>query len=215
MIRCFHRSEPGGHAANEDAFEVRQHPDDPECVLCVIADGQGGQAGGAAAAQVACQTCLAAAVSYSVTELLHPATWARMFQAADRAVADHPAAGYTTLAGFCIANERLCGASNGDSAVLLLSADAPGDVLTSRQYKNPPVGSGAAACRPFSARLARPWLVLAMTDGVWKFVGWDEVTRIASENRSELMVDLLRERAGLRRGGGLQDDFTVVVLLDG
>ena len=39
-------SEPGGHATNEDAFEVMQHPADPSCWIGALADGQGGQAGG-------------------------------------------------------------------------------------------------------------------------------------------------------------------------
>src|SRR5262245_12226904 len=50
MIQAFHYSEAGGHAHNEDAFATLSHPQNPNCQLGVIADGQGGRAGGAAAA---------------------------------------------------------------------------------------------------------------------------------------------------------------------
>jgi serine/threonine protein phosphatase PrpC len=39
------RSEPGGHAHNEDAFATRVLAGDPPCCLCVVADGQGGHRG--------------------------------------------------------------------------------------------------------------------------------------------------------------------------
>ncbi len=43
MCAIFHFSEPGGHVDNEDAFAVAQHPDDPACRLCLLADGMGGE----------------------------------------------------------------------------------------------------------------------------------------------------------------------------
>ena len=54
-------------------------------------------------------------------------------------------------------------------------------ILTRHQFKDPPVGSGEASFVPFTARLASPWTVLALTDGVWKYAGWDHVLQVAAQ----------------------------------
>ena len=59
--------------------------------------------------------------------------------------------------------------------------------LTANQIKNPPVGSAAAVFTPFAGRLERPWTVLAMSDGVWKYVGWERV-RAIQRNNPELLA---------------------------
>ena len=53
-------------------------------------------------------------------------------------------------------------------------------VVTGCQTKDPPVGSGEAFFVPFAAELTPPWLVLAMTDGVWKYAGWHRLEEVAS-----------------------------------
>jgi hypothetical protein len=83
-------------------------------------------------------------------------------------------------------------------------------VLTEHQQKNPPVGSGAAIFVPFAARLVRPWVVLAMSDGVWKYVGWNHVFKAASANRGPRIIETIRDMARLPGSGTLQDDFTLV-----
>jgi hypothetical protein len=212
MIEVFSRSEPGGHRHNEDAFAVRNVSHEPECYLCAVADGQGGQSGGAEAARVACETCVQTALAYSPRQLLLPSTWGTILQAADAAVCDSPFAGYTTLAAFCASEAHLCGASSGDSAVILLNANQPVLILSERQEKNPPVGSRAATFVPFAANLLPPWTVLAMSDGVWKYAGWENVLRSAREKRGEELIDALRDSARMQGRGDLQDDFTVIVL---
>src|SRR5262249_48836315 len=129
----------------------------------------------------------------------------------DETVAENSKAGYSTLAAFCLTKDLLCGASCGDSVVLLLNADEPAQVLTQRQHKDPPLGSRLATFIPFTARLVKPWTVLAMSDGVWKYAGWDNILRISAELPTEEIIPQLRSRAQLRNGG-LQDDFTLVVL---
>jgi len=213
MLRVFSVSECGGHLTNEDAFAIQPHPADSDCYVCVIADGQGGQAGGAKAAQLACEICRGSALRATPTDLQSIGTWSEILRAADAAVADDKAAGYTTLVGLSVWNGFVCGASNGDSAAVFLSEGLSFD-LTSQQDKNPPIGSGVASIVPFAAQLNRPWTLLAMTDGVWKYVGWDQVLRVARETSSESIVPRLLEQAKLQRSGALQDDFTLVVLLD-
>jgi serine/threonine protein phosphatase PrpC len=215
MIHHFTCSEVGGHLQSEDAFAVRPHPRDAGCLLCVLADGQGGRAGGGIAARVACEKCIEAASQCPVEQLLLPWAWTTFLRTVDQVVADISEAGFTTLVAFCVTDIRVCGASNGDSAAVVVSPNQSPTILTERQHKNPPVGSSSAVFVPFAATLARPWKVLAMSDGVWKYVGLDQVIRSASTLEGEALVDDLRERARIRPGKGFQDDFTVVVLQSG
>ena len=213
MVSVHSFSEPGGHPRNEDAFRVQTHPLDPDCWLCFVADGQGGQPGGGPAAQLACETALAAAIGCRPIRLAQPSNWTDILRQADMAVAADAAAGFTTLVGLCIYRDYVVGASTGDSAALVVSGGKHHE-LTAGQHKNPPVGSGAAVAVPFAAALNEPWRVLVMSDGVWKYVGWDRVIEIASQARGPDVIAELQQSARLPGSGRFQDDFTLVVLDD-
>lgn len=212
MIRVATHTEAGGPAHNEDAFVIRPHPADPESYLCAVADGQGGQPGGGPAARRACDAFLAVASQATLPELMLLRVWDDILAYVDRAVADDADAGFTTLVTFCIAGGHLVGASCGDSALVLVEAGQAPLVLTARQAKNPPVGSGAALFVPFAIKLRPPWTLLAMTDGVWKYAGWDAMPQAAADADAEGTIRELRQRAGLPGSGALQDDFTLVVV---
>ena len=212
MIRTCRHSEAGGHADNEDAFDLQQHAEDEQAWLCVVADGQGGRAGGAAAARTACRSCMEACSARPPSKLLRPRTWRDIFRTTDEAVAGDSEAGFTTLAALCIKGGRLCGVSNGDSAVVLANGGEPPVTLTSRQPKNPPVGCGGAACSVFQEDLVSPWRLLLMSDGVWKYAGWGAVVSAAANEAGQVCIDTLRKAATLPGSGGLQDDFTLIVL---
>jgi hypothetical protein len=211
MIEVFSLSEVGGHAENEDAFKVCPHPDDAECYLCAIADGQGGQPGGGPAARLASERCIQEALRYRARDLLRPSTWTTLLRTVDEAVAKDSAAGFTTLAAFCLSKSAICGASSGDSAIVLFDEASRGSILTDRQHKNPPVGSGVAAFVPFAASMVAPWIVLALSDGVWKYTGWEYILSLDPVRRVEEVVAELLAKASLPNGG-LQDDFTIVAL---
>jgi hypothetical protein len=211
VIAYFTHTEAGGHIENQDYVAVRPVPGSSPCYVCVVADGQGGQLGAARAAAIACQSCLDRSSSFRADQLLSPSIWSDILRNADKAVADVEEAGYTTLVAFCLTEAMLCGASSGDSAVAVLNAGEPARILTKQQRKNPPVGSHGAFFVPFSLRLVHPWTVLAMTDGVWKYSGWDSIFAVASEGDGETIIRKLREKAALPRTGTLQDDFTLVV----
>ena len=66
---------------------------------------------------------------------------------------------------------------------------------------------------PFEAVLVRPWTVLAMSDGVWKYVGRDRLERAVARPRSAPIIDALQGAARLR-SGRFPDDFTVVAFDD-
>src|SRR5262245_39286612 len=111
MIQVFSHSEAGGHAENEDAFLVRQHPRDPGCWLCAAADGQGGRAGGAAAAREACRLCVEVFSALPPERLFVPFTWMDLLGSVDAGVARLAGAGFTTLVAFCLNETAVCGAS--------------------------------------------------------------------------------------------------------
>ncbi len=211
MVGVQSYSEVGGHRLNEDAFCVQAHPLDADCWFAFLADGQGGQAGGGPAARLACHSALAAALGCRPAELTDPSTWSGVLRQADAAVAADADAGFTTLVGLCVSRGRVVGASSGDSAALLVSRGKANE-LTAGQHKNPPVGSGAAVAVSFEAAVKEPWRVLVMSDGVWKYVGWDRVVEVAARACGSAMINELQRLARLPGSGGLQDDFTVVVL---
>jgi PPM family protein phosphatase len=204
-------SAAGGHPQNEDAFAAQLHPLDPTLWLCFVADGQGGRAGGAAAARLACQAALDVALDQPPDRLDEPVVWSGSLRSADRAVESDSAAGFTTLVGLAVLRDQVVGASSGDSAALLVTPDRVIE-LTAGQRKNPPIGSGEAIAVPFATNLDTGWRLLAMTDGVWKYVGWDRLVAAARQQRGAVLVAELERMARLPIGGGFSDDFTVVLL---
>lgn len=210
MPTVFSFTEAGGYLINEDCFLVAPHPADADCLLGVLADGQGGRTGGKRAAELACRSTLEAAGRYSVADLTNPRSWPSVLRLADEAVAADPDAGFTTLAALCLAGDRLVGSSSGDSGLLLVEAGRAVE-LTGSQVKNPPVGSGGAVFVPFAATLQAPWRVLLLSDGVWKYAGWQNVTAIAGSHKGNAVIDALAAKARVPGSGRFPDDFTVVV----
>jgi hypothetical protein len=201
----------GGQRPNQDAHVVQPHPDAPEVWLCALADGQGGQSGAAEAAQLACTTVLAGLCAIPPKRLAMPSVWCEVLRAADRAVEADAVAGYTTLLGFALIGDALIGASSGDSAVLVIPPAGRAIEATASQRKNPPIGSGGADIVPFALRLTLPWSVLAMSDGVWKYAGWEPITEAARTRHGLDLVARLLEAARLPGSGLLPDDFTLVL----
>jgi hypothetical protein len=209
MIRTHSFTAAGGHPTNEDALAL--HP----CgtgYLVALADGQGGRAGGAEAAQLACRAFITAATQPDL-DLRDRMTWSGgPLWEADRAVAEDPTAGFTTLLGFYIDGDHLSGGSCGDCELLAVCGSGQDHRLTARQEKNPPVGSGEAWFTPFEVELVRPWKLLAVSDGVWKYAGWSKVRELASRFSGDALLKELQTAARLPRTGEFQDDFTAVLL---
>src|SRR5262249_44124751 len=123
MYQLFTFSEAGGHPVNEDAFEALPPPAAPDCPLCAPAAGPRGQPGGRPPSRLACRAAVEAASQVSPSKFPGLAAWLAVLRAADAAVCADAEAGFTTLLGFCVTGEALCGASSGDSAVLLANGD--------------------------------------------------------------------------------------------
>ena len=211
MIRVTTFSEAGGHAVSEDAFAVHRYPSDPDGWLGFLADGQGGQSGGAEAARLACRVAADAALKLSLHQLADSRVWTTLLQQADAAVSADREAGLTTLIGLGILGGVLHGASCGDSAVVVVSEGERPRQATADQFKNPPVGSGVATFVPFTARLAGRCSVLVMSDGVWKYAGWERIFEAVVIHRGQSLIAALQAAARLRRTGTFPDDFTVVL----
>src|SRR5262249_3287725 len=83
--------------------------------------------------------------------------------------------------------------------------------VTAGQPKNPFVGSGEARFAPFGATLITPWSVLACSDGVWKFAGWERLLEAVRGEGGQHLVERLQSYARVSGGGAFPDDFTVVL----
>lgn len=209
LIFCF--TEAGHARRNEDAIATLEHPSASDVLIVGLADGQGGQPGGAQAAAIASSVAVDAASDCAVHDLLIPTSWVNICHAADAAVATARDAGRSTLVALCATSEWVVGGSAGDSAAVIVFDDAAA-VLTERQRKNPPVGTGCAVFEPFSARLDGNWQLIVLSDGAWKYAGWETIIRLGREHRGPRLISALRDAAVHRRGGELPDDFSVVVL---
>lgn len=211
MFHRFSCSEPGDHPVNEDAFLVQPHARDPHTLLVAVADGEGTQQTASRAARLACDQLVEQANRYTTEQLALFETWNTIFRAVDDALYRDAAAGFVSLAGFCVTESIVVGASCGDAAVVLFNPGRSPDVLTARQKPEPLVGSGFAVCADFASPLVASWKLMAMTDGVWKHAGWHGV--FADGKRSAKGVaDALVNRVRRKDGRGLPDDFTLVVV---
>jgi serine/threonine protein phosphatase PrpC len=208
MIYTF--TEAGDGHVNEDAIAHRPHTATDNFALCALADGQGGRPGGGIAAQAAVLLALDAACAEKPETLLSPMRWLDVCNVADRGVAAEPDAGYCTLVALVAAGEWVVGASSGDSAAALI-LEHSAVILTDRQHKNPPVGSGAARFEAFSARPGMRWRVLVISDGVWKYVGWEKMIAVGRSSQGNQVAEALR-REVLQSRGLLPDDFSVILI---
>jgi hypothetical protein len=208
-------TEAGGREVNEDFVFALRHPSGGERYVCALADGQGGRANGALAARAACQTVWARAMEHPFEALLQPSTFSTLMYAADNAVCSTE--GYTTLVALAIDGASVLGASSGDSKVYFARAQEGGAAVeitewTARQQKNPPVGSGEAIFTPFSCADIEDGRILILSDGVWKYCGFEAI-KAAFEMSSFIDAASVLKAATLKRGGStLPDDFSVIVV---
>ena len=87
-------------------------------------------------------------------------------------------------------------------------------LLTENQRKNPPVGSSGAVGEFFSFKLIKPWKLLIMSDGVWKYLGWDCIFNTSSSFNGQFIIDTLFSSLMDFQRGYLPDDFSIVLLQD-
>ena len=207
-------SEAGGHAESEDFVSIGclAGMSEEDAVLVTLADGQGGQPGGGPAARLASALALEMGQTLSLDRVRTGLGWNKLLRQVDDQVSRDKRSGYCTLISLLIEPNHLVGASAGDSAVVAFTPSHGMVELTAGQRKNPPVGSGMAIFTPFVQQLTSPWTVLVMSDGVWKYSGWDAIRHLDWRQPGASIIQYLRDKAGLAGCDRLQDDFTLVVI---
>lgn len=206
IMRVLSHSQPSHpNRENQDHIEIR-------CIagarLIALADGAGGQAGGALAARIAVESALS-----FLEQERDPFDFDALLTAislADEAVEAHPDAGFSTLIVMACDETQAVGASVGDSVVLYIQGD--GEVeLSERQRKNPPLGSGGCLGTPFKANVSANEQILAISDGVYRFVGTERLAQTCRKSDDlEAMPHLLALQ--LRANGELPDDWSAVLV---
>jgi hypothetical protein len=164
------------------------------------------------AARLAVDAALAETNNHAVADLPSPVAWRNVVERADQAVSENPDAGFTTLTAIAANQGWLCGASSGDSLILWVDSDGSCRLLSETQPKNPPVGSGHAAYSHFSLPCSTPWRLVAMTDGVWKALGKEQVRQIFITWHGPDLARFLLDQAQAADGGILRDDATAISL---
>jgi PPM family protein phosphatase len=71
--------------------------------------------------------------------------------------------------------------------------------------------SAEARFAPFGAALVAPWSVVACSDGVWKFAGWERVLEAVRVERGQQLLERLQSFVRASNSGKFHDDFTVVL----
>lgn len=209
----FHtHSEPGGKVINEDYLIARRHPQSSDGYICLLADGQGGRSNGALAAKAACETAWRLASERRFASLLAEGGWQTILQQAD--LAAMTTGGFTTLVAVAVDPKLASGASCGDSKAYFGQPNKMHDLAewTHAQARNPPVGSGSANFNPFIGQAVAGGRILIVSDGVWKYCGYDSLRSAMQSLDPSSATSFLRDAVLQRSGSNLPDDFSVIAV---
>lgn len=203
-------TEAGGKVLNEDYIIARRHPSASDTYLCLLADGQGGRAHGALAARTACESAWTHAINQPVHALFEDGTWLNILQHADQETS--LTTGFTTIIGLAVTRDFVAGASSGDSKVFFKHPSRIDlDEWTAHQLKNPPVGSQSADFVPFMCHAIGNGRFMLLSDGVWKYCGYDALKQ-SFELPASSVADHLRKAVLSRAGSTLPDDFSIITV---
>lgn len=175
--------------------------------IVVVADGAGGSGDGARAADSVMDAVREVAAGAGVSDIGRGLYWQDALMRADRVLAGM-ASGETTAVVVVLMEEKVVGASVGDSQAWLV-AGRDVDVLTERQRRKPLIGDGGAMPVAFECvHLGRTLLV--GSDGLFNYVPLDRVLQIVASAPAENAPSALIDAARLR-SGALQDDTCVAI----
>jgi serine/threonine protein phosphatase PrpC len=172
--------------------------------LVAVADGAGGTGGGAVAAER-----LIAFIS-RLTEEAASTDWFDALCAFDDELSARSLSGQTTGIVAFISNERVIGASVGDSSAWLISPSGETTDLTARQRRKPLLGSGEALPVQFEAeRLGNR--VLLGSDGLFKYAPVDRICALATRGTAAEAANALANCVRLP-SGAFHDDVAVAIV---
>lgn len=192
---------------SEDRLAVH---DVPGGLVVVVADGAGGVPGGGAAADLALKL-VADAVEYGTFDKFSSESWRELMLHLDAIIASDRDAGETTLVIAAISDDnRIVGASVGDSGALVCGTDGTITNMTEGQHRKRRLGSGRAMPVSFEGALEET-LVVA-TDGLLAFARPEVVSEIVLghdnlDNAATALVDRVRLPSG-----SFQDDLALVLV---
>ena len=168
--------------------------------VVAVADGAGGTAHAAAAAQRVIERVREAPPCTTA------AGWCQLLLELDQELSG---SGGETTAVVARVDERVTGASVGDSQAWLLGADAAVD-LTALQRRKPLLGSGVAVPAPFDVRRGAA-RVLFGSDGLFKYAAPETIRALAAQAAPEAAVAALARCVQLP-SGALHDDVAIVIV---
>ena len=171
-------------------------------VVGIIADGAGGSGGAVEAADTAIMWTKAFLDRPNVRD----DPWVDLLKRIDQQInLDN---GETTAVVISISNEKISGASVGDSVAWIISDESVDD-LTANQIRKPLLGSGAAVPIGFE-RSGWTGTILLASDGLINYAPRQRLWEIARGPDLELaarqLIDLVRLRSG-----ALQDDTSIIL----
>lgn len=168
--------------------------------LFVLADGAGGTSGGASAADRVNDEVLRSSIN-SVDDCIG------LLNDLDRQL---EFLGQTTAIIAKISNERIFGASVGDSCAWLVRQSSYID-LTQEQIQKPLLGSGRARPVGFGPYDVNESKIMLASDGLFKYVHHNKILSIIASEKINDVAALLIEAARLP-SGALQDDISIITI---
>ena len=172
--------------------------------LVAVADGAGGTGGGAAAADRLIATLAKLADSAA------SADWFTVLREIDDKLSAGPSGGQTTAVVAFVDDERIRGASVGDSEAWLVPPAGSLTDLTANQRRKPLLGSGEALPVEFEAQRRGARLLLA-TDGLIKYAPHERIRALAVSGSVGEAVEALVSCVRLP-SGSLHDDVAAIVV---
>ncbi|HEY3446590.1 MAG TPA: protein phosphatase 2C domain-containing protein [Myxococcales bacterium] len=173
-------------------------------LVLVVADGAGGTSNGGWAADFVIRKVELAA--RGPLESIDPAA---LLATIDGELLDANWGGQSTAVLALVTEDRIRGASVGDSAALVVG-EAGVSELTSSQVRKPLLGDGMAQPVAFSSGPLGADTLLLATDGLTKYVAQD---KLALACRHPELIEIPRKLGDLVRpaSGGLWDDVAAIV----
>jgi serine/threonine protein phosphatase PrpC len=168
-------------------------------VVIVVADGAGGTGSGSQAAEMVVRE-----VGTEAAGCCDAQAWEQVLTGIDHRIGS----GESTAVVLDVTEERICGASVGDSRAWLIDNGAIVD-LTASQNCKPLLGSGRAQPQSFEHK---PWqgLLLAGSDGLFNYAKPEVVTRVVVQSDFYSLPRRLLESVQLP-SGEYWDDVAIVV----
>lgn len=132
--------------------------------------------------------------------------WRPWLTAVDAGFAGGP---QTTFVGIAVVDDRIAGASAGDSRAFLVSEHGCRLVTTSR---SPRLGSGKALPAPIHEAIASRDVVLLMSDGAWGPLRPSAIFRTVAAHATRHFAELPGALLDLPEANGRSDEMTNVAI---